>query len=401
MAQVKQEKAYIETVFGRNDKVAEKQEWSGDIRNIVCYECVNKGDFFKIPEKPVIREIETDQGVFQYCILELTKASGEKVQMQFFPNMLAKVAMSRDAEGNALGRVKTSGTAAVAFQHFLYRENSMRKAMNFLAGRTIKVVEAQDVCVMPYGKTQYDLKKGYCTLTKTRIFVYNLEYSCHKEQLQSDDEWVDLRLPSGNLWATCNIGASRPEESGDYFAWGEIKPKAVYDWTTYLYCDGDPQSLTKYGPTFAPLDYSGATLNEMDDVSDQVSRGYAHIPSIVDWQELIRYTYSEYVTINGIKGVCFTGSNGNSIFLPKAGFVDSDKIKEVGLDGKYWCAEVLRSQPEYAYFRSLLEYDDCCTVRCNGLSVRAVSRGFIKQISFSQYNHIFLKTREKSVASNK
>lgn len=302
MAQVIREKAYIETVIGgRNDKVAEIQEWSGDIRNIDCYECVNKGDFFIIPEKPVIREIETYQGVFQYCILELTKASGEKVQMQFFPNMLAKVAMSRDAEGNALGRVKTSGTAAVAFQHFLYRENSMQKAMNFLAGSTIKVVEAQDVYVMPYGKTQYDLKKGYCALTKTRIFVYDLGYSCFKAQLQSDDEWVDLRLPSGKLWATCNIGASRPEESGDYFAWGEIKPKAVYDWSTYLYCDGKPHSLTKYGPTFGPLDYSGATLNDMDDVSDQLSRGYAHIPSVVDWQELIRYTYSEGVTINSIK----------------------------------------------------------------------------------------------------
>ena len=401
MAQVKQEKAYIETVFGRNDKVAEKQEWSGDIRNIDCYECVSKGDSFIIPEKHVIREIETHQGILQYCIVELTKANGERVPMQFFPNMLAKVAMARDAEGNALGRVKTSGTAADAIQQFLYRKDSMRKAMNFLAGRTIKVVDAQEVTVMPYGKSTYDLKKDYCVLEKTRIFVYNLEYSCHKEQLQSDDEWVDLRLPSGKLWATCNIGASRPEESGDYFAWGEIKPKAVYDWTTYLYCDGNPHSLTKYGPIFGFLDYSGATLNDVDDVSDQFSRGYAHIPSVVDWQELIRYTYSEGVTINGIKGVRFTSSNGNSIFLPKAGFVDSDNVKEVGLDGKYWCAEVLRSRPEYAYYRSLLEYDDCNFVRCIGLSVRAVSRGFIKQISFSQYNQIFLKTREKSVASHK
>lgn len=377
MAQVIREKAYIETVIGgRNDKVAEIQEWSGDIRNIDCYECVNKGDFFIIPEKTVIREIETHQGILQYCIVELTKANGERVPMQFFPNMLAKVARPCDDTGNSLGRVKTSGTAAAAFQQFLYRNDSMRKAMNFLAGRTIKVVDAQEVIVMPYGKTKYDLEKGYCVLKKTRIFVYNLECSCCKAQLQSDDEWVDLRLPSGKLWATCNIGASRPEESGDYFAWGEIKPKAVYDWSTYLYCDGDPQSLTKYGPIFGFLDYSGATLHDIDDVSVQVSRGHAHIPSIEAWQELIRYTYSEAVTINGIKGVCFTGSNGNSIFLPKAGFVDSDKIKEVGLDGKYWCAEVLRSRPEYAYSRSLLEYDDCCNVRCNGLSVRAVSGGF-------------------------
>ena len=247
--------------------------------------------------------------------------------MQFFPDMLAKVALSRDAEGNYLGRVKTSGTAADAFRQFIYQENSMRKAMDFLVGRTIKVVDVQEVAVMPYGKTDKNFLK------KIRIFVYNLEYSCRKKQLRSDDEWVDLGLPSGILWAKCNIGASKPEESGDYFAWGETKPKGVYDWSTYLYCDGDSNSLKKYGPVFGrfpgPLD---SMLNEVDDVSAQVSEGFACIPSVVDWQELISCTAPELTTLNGTKGVRYTASNGNSIFLPKAGLVDSDKIKYVGLE---------------------------------------------------------------------
>ena len=209
----------------------------------------------------------------------------------------------------------------------------------------------------------------YCDKEKNDNNTCNRGNNSCKEQLRSDDEWVDLGLPSGILWAKCNIGASKPEESGDYFAWGETKPKEIYDWTTYLYMDRDTNFLTKYGP-----DYNGSMLNDMDDVSVQVSGGFAHIPSVVNWQELIRHTYPETTTINGIKGVRLTASNGNCIFLPKAGFVDSDKIRDAGLDGNYWCAEILRSHPEYAYFHSLLEDNDCYDLRCKGLSVRAVCR---------------------------
>ncbi len=58
--------------------------------------------------------------------------------------------------------------------------------------------------------------------------------------------YVDLGLPSGTLWATCNIGATKPEEYGDYFAWGETSTKDTYDWTTYKYSKGDEDELTKY-----------------------------------------------------------------------------------------------------------------------------------------------------------
>ena len=175
MAQVKQEKAYIETVLGRNDKVAKDQVWPGSVRNIDGAENARKGDSFVIPEKPIICETELNGHLYQYCIVELTKANGEKVPMRFFPNMLAKVATARDAEGNALGRVKTSGSAAAKFQEFLGQENSMQKAMDFLVGKTIKVVDEQEVTILPFGKSQDDLKKDpNVILQKTRIFVYDL-----------------------------------------------------------------------------------------------------------------------------------------------------------------------------------------------------------------------------------
>ena len=59
-------------------------------------------------------------------------------------------------------------------------------------------------------------------------------------------EYVDLDLPSGTLWATCNVGAEKPEEYGDYFAWGETKTKENYDWSTYKWCNGSEYELTKY-----------------------------------------------------------------------------------------------------------------------------------------------------------
>ena len=94
--------------------------------------------------------------------------------MRFFPNMLAKVAMARDAEGNALGRIKTSGSASAKYQEFLGQEQSMKKAMEALAGKTIKVVDEQEVSILPFGKSQADLKKGDAVLQKTRVFVYDL-----------------------------------------------------------------------------------------------------------------------------------------------------------------------------------------------------------------------------------
>ena len=59
-------------------------------------------------------------------------------------------------------------------------------------------------------------------------------------------EWVDLGLPSGTLWATCNVGAEKPEDYGDYFAWGETTAKSTYNWNTYKYCGGSSTTMTKY-----------------------------------------------------------------------------------------------------------------------------------------------------------
>ena len=82
----------------------------------------------------------------------------------------------------------------------------------------------------------------------TFLMNYLLEGSWPDEPVTPPDnhEWVDLGLPSGTLWATCNVGANAPEEYGDHFAWGETSPKDVYNWSTYQWCNGSMFTLTKY-----------------------------------------------------------------------------------------------------------------------------------------------------------
>lgn len=77
------------------------------------------------------------------------------------------------------------------------------------------------------------------------MLIMFIAVGCNKEKV--GHVYVDLGLPSGTLWATCNVGANTPEEYGDYFAWGETSTKAKYNWNNYKYCkDGYSRNLTKY-----------------------------------------------------------------------------------------------------------------------------------------------------------
>ena len=168
-------------------------------------------------------------------------------------------------------------------------------------------------------------------------------------------EWVDLGLPSGLLWATCNLGASSPEEYGDYYAWGETTTKEVYDWSTYKYCTVDAEgglaTLTKYNTR---SDYGTpdnlTTLQAMDDVATQKLGSGARMPTAVEWSEFIENTTAERTTQNGIIGCKFTASNGKSIFLPAAGYRDDSELYYVGLVGYYLSSSLSTRTPYHAWF---------------------------------------------------
>jgi uncharacterized protein (TIGR02145 family) len=193
-----------------------------------------------------------------------------------------------------------------------------------------------------------------------------------------EDDYVDLGLPSGLLWATCNVGANAPEEYGDYFAWGETTPKDTYNWSTYQYCMGSSSTLTKYCNN-SSYGYEGFTddlttlLPEDDAATANWGSGW-RIPTKAEWQELYNNTTVTWTQQNGVNGRLFTASNGNSLFLPAAGYRWSGELNSAGGYGGYWSSSLDTDYPIYAldfYFGSDYAYVGDGG-RYYGQSVRAV-----------------------------
>ena len=170
---------------------------------------------------------------------------------------------------------------------------------------------------------------------------------------EADHEWVDLGLPSGTLWATCNVGASAPEEYGDYFAWGETEPKDYYDWSTYKWCNGTSSTMTKYC-TNSGYGYNGFVDNktELDPEDDAAYVNWGpswRMPTTEQQRELYENCSSVWTTQNGVNGRLFTGSNGNTLFLPAAGDRWYESLYYVGSDGYYWSRTLYSSLRGSAY----------------------------------------------------
>ena len=191
-------------------------------------------------------------------------------------------------------------------------------------------------------------------------------------------EYVDLGLPSGLLWATCNVGADSPEDYGDYFAWGETQPKSDYSWSTYQYCNGSGITLTKYCNK-SNYGYNGftdnlTTLFPEDDAATANWGSDWRMPSKEEWQELYQNTTVTWTNQNGVNGRLFTASNGNSLFLPAAGHC-YPSLDLAGSFGCYWSSSLYLDNPSEAWMLSF-SYSAGCSMasyfRSCGQSVRAV-----------------------------
>ena len=137
-------------------------------------------------------------------------------------------------------------------------------------------------------------------------------------------DWVDLGLPSATKWATFNVGATAPEESGNYYAWAEVYPKERYNWQHYDLCAGSEFNLLKYCCD-TNFGYGGFvdTLTVLQPVDDAATFNWGsgwRTPTKEEFVELVEYCTHAYTTLNGVPGLQFTGPNGYSIFLPSAGF---------------------------------------------------------------------------------
>ena len=193
-----------------------------------------------------------------------------------------------------------------------------------------------------------------------------------------DHPYVDLGLPSGLLWATCNVGADNPEDYGDYFAWGETQPKDTYNWSTYQYCNGSYNTLTKYCSN-SSYGYNGftdnlTTLLPEDDAATANWGADWRMPTKEEWQELYDNTTCVWTTQNGVNGRLFTASNGNSLFLPAAGYRIGSSLNYAGSYGYYWSSSLSTDYPSYAWSLDFLSvnYDMYNRYRYYGQSVRPV-----------------------------
>lgn len=155
-------------------------------------------------------------------------------------------------------------------------------------------------------------------------------------------------------WATCNLGATKPEEYGDYFAWGETSTKTEYTWGTYKWANGAYNKLIKYCPSDQATYWDGEgvpdnllMLDSSDDAALALWGNHWRIPSFEEWTELCNKCIWTWTTLNGIKGCIVESSiNGNSIFLPAAG----DYSDYAGKFGYYWSSSLSASCPYYAFF---------------------------------------------------
>ena len=192
----------------------------------------------------------------------------------------------------------------------------------------------------------------------------------------SPEEYVDLGLSV--KWARCNLGATAPEETGDYFAWGEVAPKSCYDWATYELCKEEKYNLIKYCTKSSYGKADNLKKLESEDDAATASLGKLRTPTIEEWQELSRECTWTWTDVNGKKGYLVTGSTGNSIFLPAAGWKESDESQCMDAVARYWSSSLDTDSPWKA--KALFESNNpllklgCYDDRCWGFSIRPVTK---------------------------
>ena len=179
--------------------------------------------------------------------------------------------------------------------------------------------------------------------------------------IENGHEWVDLGLPSGTKWATCNVGATKPEEYGDYYAWGETTTKSSYSYDNYKWSNDGYNTFTKYNTSSDYGTVDNKTVLELADDAARANWGGAwRMPTDAEWTELRENCTWTWTIKNGVNGYeVKSEANGNSIFLPAAGYrLDDlfgagyrygDDLNDAGDVGYYWSSSLYTDYPYLAW----------------------------------------------------
>lgn len=213
--------------------------------------------------------------------------------------------------------------------------------------------------------------------------------SCKKDENNNKTdgithEFVDLGLPSGVKWATCNVGAASPTDFGDYFAWGEIQPyytslnpltwkegkSAGYAWGSYSFTNGSGEEIGTQ-----PCGTNGNLTLEHDAARANWG-GVWRMPTAAEIEELLNNTDCTMVTEGGVYGMMCTNKSDASkyIFLPAAGYFDGTSRNHVGERGYCWSATRYSSDSSSAYYLFFYSTDESHGIdsRYFGFTVRPV-----------------------------
>jgi len=177
---------------------------------------------------------------------------------------------------------------------------------------------------------------------------------------------IDLGLPSGTKWACCNVGANKPESSGEYYSWGEVVTKYRYNYKTYLhYSNGRYINIG--------TDISGSRY----DAAHVEWGGNWRMPTYNEAKELINNCTYEWTVLNGVKGGKFTSKiNGKSIFLPASGLRGDSGLEEQGVYGYCWSGTLNSNDDTHAYYLGCNSTNAFCNywIRPCGHPVRPVRK---------------------------
>ena len=196
--------------------------------------------------------------------------------------------------------------------------------------------------------------------------------SCESDNLKDSSkthEWVDLGLSV--KWATCNVGATKPEEYGDFYAWGETTTKSSYSYDNYKWSNDGCDTFTKYNTS------SETVLDLADDAARANWGGAWRMPTDAEWTELRENCTWTWNIKNGVNGYeVKSKTNGNSIFLPATGVRYNVDLHDAGYYGNYWSSSLGTDNPDFAWYVGFGS-DDVGRSYYNrfcGLSVRPVCK---------------------------
>lgn len=236
-------------------------------------------------------------------------------------------------------------------------------------------------------------RTAFCYLLPCLTILFLL--SCSKgSERHNGYTFIDLGLSV--KWATYNIGATSPEESGDYYAWGETDIKDFYSWDNYKYTANNKSSdnnilCTKYNnPQDPNNDKIFNILDQGDDIAQQVIGEGCRMPTHAEWKELMYYCIWEWTYYKGVKGYKITsdvpGYRDNFIFLPVTGEKRKGDLKDIQ-EGRYWSNENAEGDKAFIAAFESDKYNVIFDDRYIGKPVRAVIPSDNWSIKLSDYQN--------------